>query len=64
MGIWCQFHQHFTGKFFAHKRFFICLHFCFVTFWHKNIGVKGLSKMLMEMTPGIGDLAVAALSVG
>jgi len=50
----CQFHQHFTCKFFEQK----CLaQFSLVMFqlcncWCQNIGTKCSCKMLMKSTPG------------
>jgi len=32
---------------------FLLLHFGCVIFWHRNIGTKGVHKMLMKLTPGV-----------
>ncbi len=50
----CQFHQHFTQKFFVQKCFmqFFELQFGFVIFWQKNIRAKSACKMLMKSTTG------------
>jgi len=37
---------------------FLLLQFDFVFFWHKNIGAKAASKMLMKLTTGAGLLAL------
>jgi hypothetical protein len=37
---------------------FLWLHFGFVIFWAKNIGAKGMRKILMKLTQGRGGVEV------
>jgi len=52
--ICCKFHQHFTGAIFVGKQIeqLFSSYIGFVIFWQKNIGEKGVRKMLMKLTIG------------
>jgi len=41
----------------------LCAAYGVVTFWHKNIGEKGVRKMLLKLTPGINFINFFCMTV-